>query len=201
MQARVFAYDIQPGRMEDRLRYGLELLPVSRAQADCAGLLLLVDRERNDNVAIQVWETAEHLNASVRDSDFVQQLPFQPHLGFADSSVDIRTFEVDTYEMPAGSTPRHARVMRYDVPDGRLDQMLRYLEQTTRPVARQQQGWSGALVLADRAADQIMIVSLWAGAEERDAIEGNPDYLAVLPETRFGATLLDTRHLEVAIAE
>src|SRR5215207_4483999 len=72
--ARVATYDVQPGRMEERLRQQAErMCPAVHAQPGFQGHMVFVDRDRHRTMVITLWETEETRraafeHAAVRDA-------------------------------------------------------------------------------------------------------------------------------------
>lgn len=98
MHARMFTYQVNPEKMEERIRYGREILPHTRARAGFRGLLLLVDRQTNRNIAVQLWDSEADLRASAADDAYAALLPHHPARGFADGPVRVEEFEVAVHE-------------------------------------------------------------------------------------------------------
>jgi hypothetical protein len=53
VHARVFTYQVQPGRMAERLSYGRELVGLTRQQPGYRGLFVLIDPDTHANVSIR----------------------------------------------------------------------------------------------------------------------------------------------------
>jgi len=94
--ARVAAYDVQPGRMEERLRHQQErMCPAVHAQPGFQGHLVLVDRDRHRTMVVTLWETEEARraafeHAAVRDA--------HPHARVGAGELDVSLFEVAHHE-------------------------------------------------------------------------------------------------------
>ena len=55
----------------------------------------------------------------------------------------------------------HAQLNFRQIPAGRMDEAIQTYRDAVLPVVRSQQGFRGALVLADRNAGKIIAISLW----------------------------------------
>jgi len=53
-----------------------------------------------------------------------------------------------------------------------IDAGARYISETAAPLMRQQNGYSGGIVSADRSAGILGVLSIWATEDDRDASDG-----------------------------
>jgi heme-degrading monooxygenase HmoA len=162
-------------------------------------MLLLVDRDAERNVAINLWESEADLDAFLRDASTPAVLG---HRHFAAGEVGDERFEVAEYT--PGTTPgaaRHARVATFDVQPGRMDDQLRHSAERMRPVVEAQPGFQGRLILVDRARDRTMVVTLWESEAACRAAFEHPAVRQAHPHPGFGAGALDVALFEVAHQE
>ena len=77
----------------------------------------------------------------------------------------------------------HARVVTYIGQLGKIDEIVSAFQEQITPSARKQPGFSGGLLLTDRATGKVMVVSLWE--TEAAMVKGEADgYMqAQMPES------------------
>ena len=71
-----------------------------------------------------------------------------------------------------------ARVTTVDCAPGKLDEFVKVYTESTVPVAKQQKGFEGALLLTDPDTNKTIVISLWASAEDMTAGENSGYYKA-----------------------
>lgn len=65
----------------------------------------------------------------------------------------------------------HARVSKFSVDPGRIDDANQYYRDTVLPKARELEGFRGGVALVDRVGGQIFSFTLWEGEEAMLASE------------------------------
>jgi heme-degrading monooxygenase HmoA len=94
--ARVVTYDVQPGRMEERLRHQEErMCPAVHAQPGFQGHLVLIDRARQRTMVVTIWESDE---ARRRAFEQVEVRDAHPHALVGASDHAVGFFEVTHQE-------------------------------------------------------------------------------------------------------
>jgi heme-degrading monooxygenase HmoA len=198
MYARVTTYQIRPGQIEERLRYGRDVsTPSRKQQVGARGFLNLVDRRSHTNMSISVWDTADDMLAAERKDDHFQRLS---HHRYAVGTITREHFEVGAVRRgPGGALPtgRFACVRIYQIRPGKIDERLHHGREVTYPAVRQFAGFRGALVLVDRATHRNVTITLWDNEAQMLAMEGNEGYARMRrhPHLEGDET---TRYFEVA---
>lgn len=55
----------------------------------------------------------------------------------------------------------YARVTSAQIQPGKMDELMRFFQESVLPAAQQQQGFKGMLVLADPSQNKGMAITLW----------------------------------------
>ena len=84
----------------------------------------------------------------------------------------------------------HARVTYVSIRPGRVDEVKRIYQETVVPAAETQEGFMGAMLLADDERSFGMSVTLWDSHDSATAAEANGYYQAQL--AKFGDVLAGT---------
>ena len=95
----------------------------------------------------------------------------------------------------------HARVLSYIGQLGKTDEIVRGFQEQITPAAQQQRGFSGGLLLTDRATGRVMVVSLWETEAAMVKGEANGYMQAQLARLRrLAANTPVLEHFEVSDA-
>lgn len=181
MHARVSTRQIQSGQMDEALRILRDQTqPVVREQGGFKEGLVLVDRNTGKLITISLWETEADLRA------------FNPP-GYVDAVAAGPTTR-EVYELivepraPGETQFTCARVNYRQLQPGKMDEAIRRYRETIAPALRAQPGATGrrGFVMADRSADMIFTIRMWALEADRSATPpgGDVDDLAVGPTVR-----------------
>jgi heme-degrading monooxygenase HmoA len=198
MYARMTSYDIQPGRVEERLRHSAERSrPALRAVPGFRGLLVLVDRDAHRNVSIIFWESEAEMLASEVDPEF---WPVTPQQHFAAGDVTSERFDVLLYERTAVPAA-HARTITYLILPGQGDKLLQYVVENTGPIRQRQPGRAGHILLFNQSTNKLVMLSLWGSAEAAAASERDPAFAGARARHRFATSDVSTENFEVAHQE
>jgi hypothetical protein len=122
MHARIRTYQIQPGRIEDRLRHVREVtVPAIRERPGYQGTLVLLDRAGQRNLTIGLWDSEDDVRTSQQDEVFRAVLS---HPRFAEGEATTEVWEVVHEELtpptPGVEGPTVARLTRFTAQPGRL---------------------------------------------------------------------------------
>lgn len=161
MYARVSRVTLHPGKIDDAMavlhNHGLAAL--TRAQG-FAGGLWLYDPETLRGLQFILWESEadfERLASSGAGQATARML--QPLMAEAQSP---QTFEVLHRErVPEAGNATHAVVVVPPPRPGAEDEAIGVWREAVLPALKRQQGYAGSVVLVDRAAEQVMDISLW----------------------------------------
>ena len=179
MHARVSARQIQSGQMDEAVRILRDQTqPVVLEQRGFKEGLALADRNTGKLITISLWETEADLRAN------------DPP-GFVDAVASGNTTR-EVYEVIVEPrTPREtqltcARVNYRQLQPGKMDEAIRRYREIVAPAVNVQQGPGGGLVMADRSADKIMTIRMFASEADRSATPpgGDVDDLAAGPTVR-----------------
>lgn len=93
-----------------------------------------------------------------------------------------------------------ARTTRIEGSPDRLEDGIRQFREETLPAARSQAGFSGGMLLADRASGAAMGVTLWDTEDDMHASEQFADQQRTQVATAAGASAAPrVEHYEVAV--
>jgi heme-degrading monooxygenase HmoA len=79
----------------------------------------------------------------------------------------------------------------------RLDQMTREIMEHVLPALRMQDGFAGALVLADRGSGKVLAVTLWESEQAMNATEEAAHWLRVFSAEAAGGEVTGLERYEV----
>ena len=98
MHARITSYDIQPGRLDERIRHSREVVqPLNRAPPGYLGRLVLVNPQTSRTMVIALWE--DEADRQRADADPGRETQLGRHLFAAGVGV-LEDFEVASDELP-----------------------------------------------------------------------------------------------------
>jgi heme-degrading monooxygenase HmoA len=98
MHARITSYEVQPGRLDERLRHSREVVaPLNRAQPGYLGRLVLVNHQTSRTMVIALWE--DEADRQRADADPRRESQLGRH-HFAAGEVVLEDFEVASDELP-----------------------------------------------------------------------------------------------------
>ncbi|WIG60003.1 MAG: hypothetical protein OJF49_002751 [Ktedonobacterales bacterium] len=162
MHARLTTVQYQPGKIDDGVRVIRDSIsPAARQQQGCTHLFGLIDRASGKGIAISLWETEADLRASETTGYYQQQVAkITPLL----AAPPVReTCEVAVYEplMPKSGAAPIARLLTGQYQLNKIDEAIRTVRDSIFPDVRQQKGFTGALLLVDRASGKGIGISLW----------------------------------------
>ena len=200
MYARVFSYTVEPGKLNERNHYGLELLSQTRQRLGFRGLLILGNEKTSRSVAVQLWETEEDMRASGNDPEYIRTLPHHPDQGFIEGPVTVEDFEVMEYE-PITAQARAAWMVGYQAQPEVIEERVRHAQEIIAPVLRALNGYHGRLLLADRARAALMAVSLWQSMDDLEQAAASGAYQQSLVRGGLPPADMKVEHLDVVHVE
>ena len=95
----------------------------------------------------------------------------------------------------------HARLTTIEGEPGRIDEAIRVAREDVLPTLREQDGWKGFTVLADRSSGRMLGISFW---ESEDALAASEAAIAASRERAAevsGAQSPSVERLEVVLDE
>ena len=95
----------------------------------------------------------------------------------------------------------HARVTKFTVEPGRIDDANEYYRSTVLAQARELEGFKGGVALVDRDGGNIFSFTLWENEQAMRASEEAAEQLRSESAEASGATEEDVDRYEVAIAD
>jgi hypothetical protein len=200
MYARVFSYTVQPGKLNERNRYGLDILSQTRQRLGFRGLLILGNEKTSRSVAVQIWDTEEDMRASGHDPEYERILPHHPDQGFVEGPVTVEDFEVMAYE-PMTAQARAAWMVGYQAQPEVIEERVKHAQEIVAPVLRTLPGYHGRLLLADRARNALMAFSLWQNMAELEQAAASSAYQQSLVRGGLPPADMQVEHLDVVHLE
>ncbi|MGH2588336.1 MAG: antibiotic biosynthesis monooxygenase [Dehalococcoidia bacterium] len=199
MHAHISRYEIQPGRIEERLRHHRDVVaPATRQRSGHRGVIILIDRTTHKNLTVVLWDSEADLRAAEQDPEF--RTPHS-HRRFAAGEFTTEYYEVAQVELPPDSgagAPGVAWLTRFTVQPGRFDERLRFSREQMFPAARDVPGHQGALLFADRANEHTVAIALWRSAADIEAAADNAGYEDLRPHHHFAAGPVTHEQFEIA---
>ncbi len=169
MYARVITVQYQPWKLDEGLQiYRDSTVPAARQTQGFKGALGLVDRSTGKAISIALRETAADIQATESSGFLQEQSKFMPLLA---GTPTIEVYEVSIQETQPGETATFARVLMTGAQAGKTDELIQIARDSILPVARQQPGFKGMLLLNDRATGNVFSITLWATEADMQAGE------------------------------
>jgi heme-degrading monooxygenase HmoA len=170
MYARVVTGQYQSGKLEEGFKiYRDSIIPASMKTQGFKGAIGLADRSTDKAIAINLRETLADMQATEASGFVQEQFAKVMHLFAPTPSVEV--YEVNIQETRQGSTGSYARMLTSTVKPGKTDELIRIARDSILPVARQQRGSLGMLLLNDRTTGKGISVTLWATEADMKASE------------------------------
>ena len=88
-----------------------------------------------------------------------------------------------------------------EAPPQRLDSMTHEIREHVLPALRQQDGFSGFLVLLERASGKVLGLTLWESEQAMNATEEAAYWLRVFSAEAAGGMITEVERYEVIISE
>lgn len=171
MYARVTTAYVQPGKGDELTQYTRDtIVPIAQQQKGFKVFLGLIDRSSNKGFSITLWETEADMLASEASGGYYQEQLAKVAPLFASAPVR-EAYEVGVHAIEQGRTPIYARVLIAEGQPGKMDELIDLVRNSVLPVARQQQGFKGLLLLADRARRKGISIGLWETEADLKASE------------------------------
>jgi len=170
MYARVVTGQYLPGKLEEGLQmYRDSIVPASMKTQGFKGALGLADRSTGKVIAITLRETVADMQATESSGFLQEQFAKIVHLFAGTPSVEV--YEVSVQAMQQGSTGSYARMLSSTVKPRRTDELIQIARDSILPVAMQQAGSLGMLLLNDRTTGKGGSITLWATEADMKASE------------------------------
>ena len=94
-----------------------------------------------------------------------------------------------------------ARVTLGEALPERLDRMTREITEHVLPALRMQDGFAGAMVLADRSSGKVLAVTLWETEQAMDSTEEAAYWLRVFSAEAAGGEVTSLERYEIVSSE
>ena len=88
-----------------------------------------------------------------------------------------------------------------EAPPERLDDMTHEIREHVLPALRQQDGFSGFLVLLERASGKVLGLTLWESEQAMNATEEAAYWLRVFSAQAAGGMITEVERYEVIVSE
>ena len=88
-----------------------------------------------------------------------------------------------------------------EAPPQRLDDMTHEIREHVLPALRQQDGFSGALVLVERASGKVLGLTLWESEQAMSTTEEAAYWLRIFSAEAAGGMITDVERYEVIFSE
>lgn len=171
MYTRVTTIHFQPEKLAEVVRIDQDsVVPEARQQKGFNSLLLLTNEAAGTGISFSSFETAEDLQASEASGYYQRQTDKFAHL--RTGTPDRQIYEAGVYELKGGETGA-ARLLPVELQPGKIDEARSIYQDSILPVANQQQGFRGALFLADKATNRGISISLWETEADLRASEAS----------------------------
>ena len=96
----------------------------------------------------------------------------------------------------------HARASTFEGPPDRIDEGLRYMREQILPTAfREDEGFKGAIALADRQSGKMLTITFWESEEAMRATEEEANRLRSDIAQAGGETIAAVERYEVGLFE
>ncbi len=170
MYARVTIVQLQPSKINEGIQiYRDSVVPAAKQQQGFKEALLLTDQSSNKAITIALWETEADLLASETSGYYQAQVAKVASIVTAPPVREV--YEVSVQAIEQGRTPKHARVLIAEGQPGKMDELIDLVRNSVLPVAKQQQGFNGLLLLADRVRHKGISIGLWETEADLKASE------------------------------
>ena len=171
MHARMVTVQFKPGTIEEGVKiYRDSIVPEAKKQAGFDGCLLLADRTTAKGISITKWGTEAQLLANEQSGYYSAQLAKLTPLLASEPVRDIWEGLIDEMR---GSMKDHscARLLFTHFDTAKIDEGVRITRDSVLPVARQQKGFEGFVLLADRPQGRGVSISCWESLKDLQANE------------------------------
>ena len=172
-----------------------QFLPEMKKMQGFAGSIQLGNLETRKAANIILFDSEEALRAG--DQQLSSMSP-PPELG------DTRRTAVETYEVAInelGQDAGAARVSRLAGSADRIDESIRFAEESVLPSARRLEGWRGVLSLVDRRSGAVTLITFWESQEAMRASEQQADQLRSKTAEAGQQTITGVERYEVVMQE
>jgi heme-degrading monooxygenase HmoA len=172
-----------------------QFLPEMKKMQGFAGTIQLADLEARRAAGIILFDSEESLRAG--DEQLNSMSP-PPEMG------DTRRTGVEKYEVTInelGQEAGAARLSRLRGPADKIDETVRFAEESILPAVRLIEGARGVLGLADRKSGDVTIITFWENAEAMRASEQEADRLRSQTAEKSGGTITGVERYDAVLME
>ena len=169
-----------------------KFLPEMKKLQGFAGHLQLADRENRKAASIILFDSEEALRAG---DQHLNAMSPPKELG------DTRRTSVETYEVAINELSGEAaaaRMTRLSGSADRIDESIRFAQESILPQARRMDGWRGVVSLVDRRTGTGALLTFWESAEAMRASEDQADRLRTQTAEGTNQTIAGVEWFEVA---
>jgi heme-degrading monooxygenase HmoA len=171
MHARMVTVQFKPGTIEEGVKiYRDSIVPEAKKQAGFDGCLLLADRTTAKGISITMWGMEGQLLASEQSGYYGAQLAkLTPLL----ASEPVREIWEGTIHELRGSMKDTscARLLFTHFDPAKINEGVRITRDSVLPVARQQKGFEGFVLLIDSPKSRGLSVTCWESLKDLQANE------------------------------
>ena len=161
MHAAVNYIQIQPGKMNQAIGiYRDSVVPAAGGQQGNKGAILLTDSNTDKAIALALWDTEADAAAVVTDGWYQDQLA---KLADVIAGPPVReVYEVSVEQsMSKGGDAKYARTGTGQVQQGKMDEVISLLRESSYPAYTNHQGFKGAMLLTQAGTNKSISITLW----------------------------------------
>jgi heme-degrading monooxygenase HmoA len=197
MHARIAFFEGGGPDIEEAARrlFKEQFLPEMKKMQGFAGAIQLGNREERRGAAVILFDSEDALRAG--DQQLNSMSP-PPEMG------DTRRTGVEMYEVTInelGQDASAARLSRLRGPADKIDESVRFAEESILPAVRRIEGARGALGLADRKSGNVTIITFWESSEAMRASEQEADKLRAQTAEKSGGTIAGVERYYAVLME
>jgi len=147
------------------------VVPAAKEQKGFIGGFLLVTEQRDEAVAVTLWESKDEALAGEQSSYFQDQV--KKFAAFMAAPPDRKHYDVNSEivfvkELGAGVA---SLTITKAKPDISIDEVRKVWDENVIPAIKNQKGYIGGFLLASEKRDQAISVALWESKDDAVAIQ------------------------------
>ena len=147
------------------------VIPAAKDQKGFIGGFLLVTEQRDEGVAVTLWESKDDALAGEQSSYYQDQI--RKFAGFLAAPPETKHYDVNSemvFVKVLGAAFASLTITKAK-PDISIDEVRKIWDENVTPSIKNQKGFIGSFLLASELRDEAISVALWESKEDAEAIQ------------------------------
>jgi heme-degrading monooxygenase HmoA len=202
MYGRLTRIKGSPDGLEESVRtFEKDVATPVRAEPGFRGLALMGNRQTGDAITIAYWEDRAAMEASAEKMKQIRAAHAAAS-GGKTTITSVETGEIVSMERAGDpSAGTFARINTLDAKPDQIDAAIATYKAEVGPLLKSLPGFRSVVMSVNRETGRVVVGSVWASEQERDASEARVAELRKKTATTAGAPRADVELFEIVFAD